>query len=962
MVFKRIETRELPDIQSTGHLYQHIETGAQVLYFENDDSNKSFTISFNTPPYNDNGIAHILEHSVLNGSKKYPSKEPFVELVKGSLNTFVNAMTYPDKTVYPVASTNQQDFHNLMSVYLDAVFAPKIYEDPQILQQEGWHYHLENIEDDLIYKGVVYNEMKGAMASADTNLYFETIKALYPGTFYANESGGLPSAIPSLTQEEFTDFHRKYYHPSQSLSLLYGDLNLDQAFNLLEEYFEGAGQAEDKVDLAIDVPYVSDAKVETTYSITEGEDPTEKDFLAIAWHAHVAEDVVESMALDVVMEVLFGNNQAPLKKALLDANFAGDISGYHDNSGYFGMNMITAKFTDAENIDQFRQIVDSTLLTLSKEGVDQDLITAALNQFAFRYKENTISESNPRGILYSLGALHTWQYGLDPFENFNITQTLGLLRERFAGNYFQELLSLYFVDNDHRVQVVLKADPGLNDRQEKELVDRLQEYKASLSQDELDAIVATTQALIARQNTPDRPEDLAKIPSLSKQDLTTDTEDLPLEVETLVNGNPLYYAPQFTAGIDYVEWLFNIEDVSSQDIQWFNLVSNLIGKLATKSYESQALMTATDLYTGGIGSSIRILETEKEMEIYFSLKGKALAENADQLVHLMTEIGLTSDFDNSEEIKNVIQSLLAKFEQRLDYSAHGIAITRANSQLTPIAKLNESLTGIDQYFFLKDRLADLKEGNSDKIISELKRVYSMLANPARLQMLYVGDRQQKAVIAEKVSQVFNGMVSSPLGPVYNHQAGDRKKEAFITSQDVNYVAQVGHLDQFEFAGHYNVLANAIRYDYLWNNIRVKGGAYGAMYGLRRNGDLFLVSYRDPNISKTLETYAGLGQYIENLAVSDGEMLKYMIGTLSDLNQPKSASDKGNEAFILYKRGKTREDIIAFKEEILNTDLKQLVSLKPTIEAALENSTIVVIGNKAQLDQVRDQFDQVIELN
>ncbi|HFI0463057.1 TPA: insulinase family protein [Streptococcus suis] len=962
MTFTLLESRDLADIQSVGHLYQHDETGAQVLYFENQDSNKAFTISFNTPPYNDNGIAHILEHSVLNGSKKYPSKEPFVELIKGSLNTFVNAMTYPDKTVYPVASTNQQDFSNLMAVYLDAVFAPNLYHDPQILQQEGWHYHLEKPEDDLIYKGVVYNEMKGAMASAEGNLYFETVKTLYPGTFYAIESGGMPSAIPSLTQEEFVAFHQKYYHPSQSLTVLYGDLDLDQALSQLAEYFDGAGQVAEKVDLAIDVPYVSRAQVEKAYSITEGEDPTNKDFLALAWHAHVAEDLVESVALDVVMDVLFGNNQAPIKKALLDAKIAGDFSAHHDNFGYFAMNIITAKFTDGSKMDQFVQIITEKLGQIAEEGVDPDLITAALNQYAFRYKENSISESNPRGVIYALGALHTWQYGLNPLDAFNVTETLETLRQRFKTDYFQELVKTYFTQNDHWAKVTLKADPGLNDRQEKALHQELQAYKASLSDEQIKHLVESTNALIERQNTPDKPEDLAKIPSLTKADLNTDTEDLPLEVTSFGDYQGQYYfAPQFTAGIDYLEWLFSIDDVPLEDLQWLNLLSNLLGKLPTANYSSKDLMTACDLYTGGIGSSVRVIEKEQGMSLFFALKGKALEENADHLINLMAEIGLHTNLDQVEEITNVVQSLVAKFDQRLDYSAHAVAITRAISQLNPIGKISEVITGIDQYFFLKSVQADLEAGKGGEVVSRLQAVYRLLANKTRLSIFYIGDQANQASLGQATLQAFQTIQALPLGPTQNHQAGSRQKEAFVTSQDVNYVAQASHIDDFDFNGQYNVLANALRYDYLWNNIRVKGGAYGAMYGLRRNGDLFLASYRDPNIVKTLETYGGVGDYIHHLEASDEAILKYMIGTLSELNQPKSAADKGNTAFVLYQQGRTTQNIIQFKEEILATDLAQLKALEATIRKAVEDATVVVIGNKAQIDAVKDQFDQVIEL-
>lgn len=960
MTFKLIETRELSDIQSIAKLYRHDETGAEVLRLINDDTNKAFTISFNTPPYNDNGIAHILEHSVLNGSKKYPSKEPFVELIKGSLNTFVNAMTFSDKTVYPVASTNQQDFHNLMSVYLDAVFQPKIYTDPQILQQEGWHYHLENIEDELIYKGVVYNEMKGAMASPERHLYFEVTKALYPNTIYANESGGLPNAIPSLTQEEFIEFHQKYYHPSQSQTILYGDLDDEAAFALLEEYFSSAGKGPEKVDLAIDVPYVDDVKVEATYSITEGDDPTDKDYLALAWHANVAEDIHEALALGIVMDVLFGNNQAPIKKALLDANIAGDISGYHDQEGYFAALHITAKYTSSEKMDEFRKIVDTKLQEIVKEGIDIELVHAALNQFAFKLKEMVISESNPRGVLYAMNALQTWQYGFAPYAYLEFSKYIDDIRERFENGYFEELIQLYMIDNNHRVQVILKADPGLNDRQEKALHESLQSYKASLEKEELEAIVEATRALIKRQNTPDSAEDLAQIPALKKEDLTTETESYPLE-QSVVEDVMIYHAEQFTAGIDYLSVLFDIDDFETDDFAWLNLLASLLGKLRTTHYSSKELLTKMDLYTGGISGAVQIYEQPTDIKTYFTIRGKALEEMDVHLVELMHEIMLNTQFDEVDEMINVVQRMISSFEETINYSAHSLASQRALSQIRAISNVAETISGIKQYNFLKTVLKQLKSTEFNEVIDTLKALYQRLGNKARLNIFYIGSVERKEILSQITLSKFSALPVLPIGAKVLRVAGKKEKEAFITAQDVNYVALANVLCDFELTGPYNVLSKALRFDYLWNNIRVKGGAYGALYALRRNGAMTLASYRDPNIDKTLEVYFDIPSFINRLEINDTDLFKYIIGAMSELNQPLSASDKGYTAFTLHHAGITVEDRIRLKEEILETTVEQLKELQSTYETLLLDPAVVVIGNKAQIEALSETFDIVHEL-
>lgn len=962
MTFKLIETRDLADIQSVGRLYQHEETGAEVLRIENNDPNKAFTIGFKTPPYNDNGIAHIIEHSVLNGSKKFPSKEPFVELIKGSLNTFVNAMTFSDKTIYPIASTNQQDFINLMTVYLDAVFQPKIYSDNQIMQQEGWHYHLENPEDELIFKGVVYNEMKGATASPESRLYHEVLKALYPDTFYALESGGLPSAIPSLTQEEFVSFHKKYYHPSQSLTVLYGDLDEKVAFELLEEYFEGAGAVTEQTDLAIDVPYVSNQTVLSNYSITEGDDAQNKDFLSIGWHATVAEDILEGFALETVIDVLFGNNQSPIKKALLEADVAGDISAYFDQVGYFSMINVTAKYTTIDKLPEFSRIINESLQKIVEEGIDLELVHAALNQFAFRQKELVISESNPRGVLYAMTAYQTWLYDLNPFDNFEFTRYFEEMRRRFEDGYFEELVQLYLLENDHRVEIALKAEPGLNDAQEKELHQKLQDYKASLTEDEINQMVETTRALIERQSTPDSEEDLAKIPSLTREDLTTDTEDYPIDITPLKAGGSFYHAEQFTAGIDYVDILFNIEDFATEDIIWLNILARLLGKLPTINYSIKDILTKIDLYTGGINTTVQVFEQKGANKLYFTIRGKALEEMDHQLIGLMHEIAINTKFNQTDEMIKILQSTLSDFEQTINRSSHRLAAQRALSQLTATAKLGEIISGIDQYQFLKGLLVQLKSDKANEVVEKLTEIYQRFANQARLNVFFIGDKERKEVLAEKIFAKFEDLPIATLGAKQVFLPGMLQKEAFITSQDVNYVGLAGKLaDDFKLTGEYHVLGNALNYDYLWNNVRVKGGAYGSMYGLQRNGSMTLTSYRDPNIAKTLNVYKALPDYVAQLSITEADLFKYMIGTMSDLNQPMSAAAKGNMAFILYHLGITQEDRKKIKEEVLATTLDKLKILTENYQRLLSNPAIAVIGNKAQIEAIKDEFNVIFEL-
>ncbi|OJF97009.1 insulinase family protein [Alkalibacterium sp. 20] len=962
MVFKKIETQNLPDIHSEGHLYEHEETGAQVLYLANDDTNKSFTIGFKTPPYNDNGIAHILEHSVLNGSKKYPSKEPFVELIKGSLNTFVNAMTFSDKTIYPVASTNEKDFGHLMGVYLDAVFQPKLYQDPQILAQEGWHYHLENEADDLIYKGVVYNEMKGAAASPERQLYDHVAAQLYPNTVYSHNSGGDPKAIPTLTQEEFITFHQMYYHPSNSLTIVYGDLNITKLFDSLEEYFTGMGKQEETVDLSIEPSQPKESVYTDTYSITVGDDPTGKDYLALGWHGALPDETLDIFGLEVLDEILFGNNQSPLKKALLDADIGGDIDSDVSDIGYPTAFLIMAKYSSADKMPQFKQVVEDTLTELVEKGIKKDLIQAALNKITFQTREAAISEDNPRGVIYAIQTLNTWLYGKDPFVNLQFNHYLEELAKKVDEGYFEDLIKRKFLNNDVFTQVILKAEPGKSDKLETETLKKLQEYKGNISDEERTEIIKETQALIERQGTPDSPEDLAKIPTLKREDLTTEEQDYPIEESVFNEDTSFYHTEQFTSGIDYINLYFDIKDFKADEYSLLGYFSHLLGKLATEKYDEADLQTEMDTHTGGIYGSVAVYEDkEGNVKPYFKLSGKALAASLEDLVGLMKEIMLHTQFDKKAELLKITQRLLSNFEQKINFSSHAIVANRALSQVKPAVKISESINGIDQFNYLKVVRDELKS-DSIELNDKLTQLLTKLLNKRRLHVLYTGGADRKDKVKDVLISAFASLQSEPLGEAVTYKAGTKQNEAYVTAQDVNYVGlgsdATGTLD---YTGMSLVLSTAFRFDYLWNEIRVKGGAYGSLYQHNRTGSLALGSYRDPNIGKTLAVYKNMPTYVKELTLSESELLKYIIGSLSPLEQPKSAESKGLTAFNRLKRNITKEDIIQLKEEILATDSDKLSALHDGFTKVIDAGSVVVIGNKAQIENEKDLFDKIYDL-
>lgn len=964
MTFKLLETKYLTDIQSEGRIYLHEETGAKVLRLANDDVNKAFTIAFKTPPYNNNGIAHILEHSVLNGSAKYPSKEPFVELIKGSLNTFVNAMTFSDKTIYPVASTNQKDFENLMGVYLDAVFQPNFKSNPQILEQEGWHYHLENAADDLIYKGVVYNEMKGANASVDRQLSKLMQSSLYPNTTYAFDSGGYSPDITSLTQSEFIAFHEKYYHPSNSLTILYGDLDEQQAFTALAEYFDGLGQLDEEVDLAFDTQLPEVREITETYSLAEGDDPTEKDYLSLAWHTNTAENTLDYYGFSILTDMLFDNNESPLKKALLDAEIGGDVTGDYSQIGYSEAFSITAKFSKSERIADFKLIVEEVLTQLVKEGIPSQLIEASLNKHLFHLKEAAISESNPRGVIYAIGALNSWLYGYSPFERIEFSEALAQLQTLAKDGYFEQLIEEKLLNNSHKVALIMVAEPGKSDRQEAEALAELKAYQSQLSPAEIDALVARTQALIKRQETPDSPEALDKIPRLTREDLTTETSIKDINVSELFTNTYFNHADEFTSGIDYLNLYFDIGDFKQADYQALGYLSHLLGSLPTESYSVADLQTQIDLNTGGIHATIVLYDDPKTKEVkpYFAISAKALEASLESLLGLLHEILCQTKWDAIEEIHKLTQSYISGFKRQIDFSSHSLAAYRAMSQVKVAGKLTDQTGGLGQYQYLLKTRDQLKSSESAEISQSLAALVTQLLNQQRIHALYVGEPSRVDLIKARLKDVFGDLPNEALAPKTVLEAGVKQKEAFVTAQDVNYVGQGANtLDVLPYSGAANVLTTMLRFDYLWNNIRVKGGAYGAIMQMTRSGGLALVSYRDPNIMKTIETYQALPAYIAEMTVDDAELFKAIIGTMSNLDQPLSAYHRGLKSFTMRQTSYTEADIIRLKEEILATTLDDLNAMHDAFKTLLADPATVVIGNKAQIDAISDQFDVVTEL-
>lgn len=962
MTFQLIQTQQLPDIDSTGYLYEHEKTKAQVLYIKNSDINKAFSITFATPPYNHNGIAHIIEHSVLCGSRKYPTKEPFVELLKGSLSTFLNAMTFSDKTMYPVSSLNHQDFSNLMDVYLDAVFFPALVDNPLILAQEGWHYHLENEEDELIYKGVVYNEMKGALSNPDAYLHQEIRKHLFKDTIYAHSSGGDPSAIPTLTQEEFVAFHQTYYHPSNSQTFLYGDLDIDKALAHLDTYFDQFSYQ--SIDKQITTNQLSDFSqtIALSYPLDSSETFDNKTYLSLDAIVGESKDFKHGLQLSILMDILLGSDIAPLKKELLKAQISSDISGsYSSDGGAHAMIDIVLKGSSPEYFEMFRSIVLNTLQQIKEDGLSADLISASINKMKFSIAESA-QGGQPKGIIAAINATKGWLYNGDVFSCFAFNQTLEELENN--PSIFTQLIDDVFFNNPYLLWSV--ASPSSQDEQANEK-QQLETIRQQLSKKELNGIIDTTHKLLERQQTPDSPENLATLPTLQLADIDPHIRALDITV-TDNNLYQLLHHDVFTGGIHYNNLYFNLEHIADSDLPYIKLWASLLTQLRTTNYSLEKLTTQIDQYTGNISFDVVIQPKNNQpddFDILLVAKGKAFHENNDKMYSLMFEMLHNTQFNQPNRIKEHLQQVRSQFEDYFYVGAHFTAFYRLRSYYMTMAKYEELINGIDYYRFICTLLDTFEEQSTD-LITRLSNISDAVLNQQDALITSIGETEKCQVDLDiLLSEYFVHIPNKPLKKASRQLVPIPLNEGFSMSQDVQYVAQgylLNYSENFEsYSGHWNVLQVLLNYTYLWNTVRIQGGAYGALTITNRLGDFSFVSYRDPNLMQTLSTYQETHTFIETLDISQEELDKMIIGTISQLDTPLSPSKQGHLAFYNYLNGIT--DAMRQKErsQVLNTTVADLHQLAPIIKNVFDQNALCVVGSADMLRQHKDVFNTIIQL-
>ena len=965
--YEVVLTEDLPDLKSKGYLLKHKKSGARVLLMENDDENKVFTIGFRTPPSDSTGVPHIMEHSVLCGSRDFPVKDPFVELVKGSLNTFLNAMTYPDKTVYPVASCNDKDFQNLMHVYMDAVFYPNIYQHDEIFRQEGWSYKLDEPDGKLEYNGVVYNEMKGAFSSPEGVLDRVILNSLFPDTSYAYESGGDPEEIPNLTYEQFLDFHRKYYHPSNSYIYLYGDMDMEEKLKWLDEnYLCEFDAAEVDSEICFQKPFDKMIEVEKTYSISSEE--TEEENTYLSYNKVIATSLDEKLyqAFQILDYALLSAPGAPLKKALMDAGIGKDIMGSYDNGIYQPIFSIIAKNAEPQQKEQFVQVIEDTLRKIVEDGIDRKALEAGINYHEFRFREADFG-NYPKGLMYGLDLFDSWLYDeKKPFIHMQAIPTFAFLKEQIGTRYFEDLIQKWILDNPHGSMVIVKPERGRTARMDRELDEKLQTYKAGLSPDEVEKLARDTAELIVYQESEDAREDMEKIPVLGREDISREIAPICNEERTC-DGIPMIYHNVETNGIGYVTLLFDLSGVPEEKLPYVGMLQAVLGIIDTTHYEYGELFNEINVHTGGIGTSLELYPDvtkvkEKEFRATFEMKGKALYPKMDVLFKMMREILTESKLEDEKRLKEILSMLKSRLQMSFLSSGHTTAALRALSYSSPLSKFKDDTDGIGYYEAVKE-IEEHFEEKKEELIANLKELAARIFRADNLMISYTAAPEGLDAVEKEIETFKNGLFERTDGDEQENRCilhCVKRNEGFKTSSKVQYVARTGNFIDggAAYSGALHILKVILSYDYLWQNIRVKGGAYGCMCNFNRIGEGYLISYRDPNLEKTIDVYEKVTEYLRNFEADDRDMNKYIIGTISNIDRPMNPSAKGTRSMNLYMNHVTEEMIRKEREEILNAGQEEIRALADVVAAMLAADQLCVIGSEEKIEEQKALFGEV----
>lgn len=953
--YETIEEREIAELNTKGTVLRHVKTGARVILMENDEENKVFYIGFRTPPVDSTGSPHIVEHTVLCGSERFPVKDPFIELAKGSLNTFLNAMTYPDKTVYPVASCNDKDFQNLMHVYLDAVFYPNIYKEEKIFRQEGWHYEMESPEDELTLNGVVYNEMKGAFSSPDDVLEREILNSLFPDTAYSFESGGDPEVIPELTYEKFLDFHRRYYHPSNSYIYLYGNMDMTEKLDFLDrEYLSKFDYLPVESEIGQQKPFEQVKEIQKSYPISEGESEDGNTYLSISKVVGSSLDPELYIAFQILDYALCSAPGAPLKQALIEAGIGTDVYSIYDEGirqTYFS---VIAKNADLQQKQEFLDTYRQILTKLTKKGLDKKSLYAGLNYFEFKHREADFG-SYPKGLMYGLQMLDSWLYDdKKPFIHVEANETFAALKKKIEEGYFEELIQKYLLDNEHGCIVVLTPEKGLTAKRDNALAEKLQAYKETLSADEIKRIVEETQALKAYQEEGDTPEALSCIPHLTREDIKKEAEKYVNELRHEA-GVPVLYHELFTNGIGYLRFSFDCSRVPEELFPYLGLLKSMMGLVDTESYSYGELFHEIHIATGGMASVTNTYSKAdlSDYKVRFDVKAKVLFDKLPEAFRLALIMMTETKWSDHKRLKELLQEVKSKMQSAMLSGGHTVSAMRAMSYISEAAACNEQIGGITQYRLVADLVEHFEEKKME-LSFNMNRLVRILFRQENLLVDYTASKEGYESLPELVAQFKENLYVGECDAAQEkyRPVTEKKNEGFLTASQVQYVCRAGNFitKGLPYTGALRVLRVLMGYDYLWNNIRVIGGAYGCMCSFGKSGESYFVSYRDPNLEKTVAVYEAAADYVENWQGDEEELTQYLIGAISDLDMPKTPQDKGTFSLGGYLTGQTEAELQKERDEILSVDAEGIRALAKHIRAFMSDDCLCVLGREEKIKE------------
>ncbi|WP_394268513.1 insulinase family protein [Anaerococcus nagyae] len=932
----------------TVFLYEHNKTKAQVAYVKNDDHNKTFGIGFKTPPTNSKGMAHIMEHSVLNGSKKYRTREPFMDMASSSLQTFLNAMTYPDKTVYPVSSENDKDFFNLTDVYLDAVFNPQVINKKEILDQEGWHYVMEDGKITGI-SGVVYNEMKGALTDPDELVYDDFISYLYKNSPYQYESGGDPAEIYKLSFDEFKEFYKNHYHPSNAYIYFYGDLDIDFYLDHLDKEYLSNYEYKN-LDFNIEVPSNQyDKIIESTYPASRLDESS--DYLVYGFLTKENTDTKYYLTLLILLSALFHMDSSKIRNQIYEQIDPEDFTariGYGVRSSI----ILQAQKTDASKLDRFIQIIEDGLKEASK-GMNKESLKSAFSIFEYGQREQLISVM--RGLTYFL----MWSFEKPVFESFKIVDYLDELRDLIDTDYYENFIRDNFVDNPTKLIYIAKPSTKYTEEKQAELKSYIKNLNSTMTKEKLELIRTDLERLDIHQNKKDNEEEKATIPVLNIKDVETHVEKTPREI---VDDKFKYvYHNIDTAGLIYTSLYFDVDHLSLDELRYLSLINDFMGSVDTNNlpYTQIDDILFQNLSSPNFSNAF-ISINDKDSARLEKVSFTSTIETIEKSIDLIADFMFNSKFDNKKRIIELLRMRKSYFESTMYDNGHILAINRANSHIDENIMLKDELSGIGSYLFTKEVINQAQE-DFDGFINKLNDIYKKIFT-SNLEVNITGSRENFLKVKKLLNNKFNSLDKKE-NKVKLDFIPKSYKEAIISGANVNYVAKSANIKELKskFNGKIMLATTILSNPYLYELIRAKGGAYGAGLTISKNGLLSAYSYRDPNILKTIENFDKISDLTKNIDISKRDFENQKISSMGSILRPKSPSTLADEDYVRYKK-ENPIDPEKLLSEIKTSTLDEIKAYNDLFKKSMQEENICVFGNRENITDIKNEFDKIIDLN